>query len=190
MAYLSKPVPPAKTYQSVMNSAMYHLEKHNWMISIPLIRSRLERKTDNLVWVNEAISRLTELGYLQHDEQFADRYIQWGKQSYFGSTYIKEKLIKQQLDLKLIESRINVANLEELSSDEHIIKNYLDEYDNWSCVSKEKLTGRLLRKGFSYSLITSCLQPYLQNGQLRVNADIKAEKTDVEESILKFVKKG
>ncbi|MRX73901.1 recombination regulator RecX [Bacillus lacus] len=130
------------------------------MRSAKEIRDYLAKKEVDESIVHEVIHRLKEYNYV-NDGEFADAFVrsQW-KSSGKGPEVIKQELyakgIQQEQILTSLEQYSMEAQIEEALK--HCNKNLKADKLISSVQQKQKLEQMLIRKGFSYDVISICME--------------------------------
>ena len=185
----SKPkVRKARNYDSVWNSAMWHLANRDMTEGELLVK--LRAKTDNEEWITQALEKLHEYGYLKTDAEYAR---QFSNQSFFGeygSSYIVEKLKKKGLQDTLIYDAINLVKSEQNIDEQEILNARVNNYYQQFTISREKLTRQLLKRGFTSDQVKNAIAQHPASHHLKSDLELKGEKANPERELIKYARKG
>ena len=183
------PLKQAKSIDNVFNSAYWHLSQQDFTIAE--IRAKLERKTDNVEWIEKVLAQLIDNSYLKSDLEFSIRYCESAFSSEIGKTAIQRKLRLRGLSSSDIETALeqvieqNDINFEEMAS-----SRLLSRYVTFDGISKEKLYSQMTTRGFSRQQIDQALSQHPEQDSLRSKMAIKAEKAELPTEIMKLYRKG
>ncbi|WP_051201785.1 RecX family transcriptional regulator [Ferrimonas senticii] len=185
----AKPSGPrqAKSVDNVINSAIFQLSQRDHTISE--LRSKLGRKTDNPEWIEQALTRCLELGYLRSDEQFARYFCEQAYSNLRGAAYIRKTLAKKGIDAAVIERSIITASSEMGIDEAVMVAQLLAEYPTLETISKEALTNQFYRRGFSAAQLNQTLAEHPERQLLKSKAQLKGAKASLERELLKLVRK-
>lgn len=179
---------PAKVYESVLKSALWHLSQRD--MTVGELRIRLERKTTDVQWVNDAIAYVTEMGYLHSDEVFARRYAEQAFSGEYGSQYILDKLQQKGISKDVILTVVATLKLERNIDEQMILNNRLNTYYPCFNIPKGKLETQLRKRGFNSNQIRDAIQQHPCKDELLTDLEFKASKLDIENELIKLSKKG
>lgn len=185
---LSKKIRQAKTFDNVINSALWHLTQRD--LTESQLRIKLGNKTSNSEWVDQAISRMFELGYLKSDIEFAEQFIQRSFFGDYGSGYIVTKLKKYGLDEQLINKTVNSVKVERDIDEQAILNNYVLSYYHVFNDSRERLYNTLCKRGFSLAQVQLAVSLHPQACNLKTKLELKAETVDLEKEVMKYARRG
>ena len=185
---MQKTIRTAKRIESVMNSALWHLGQRD-MTENELL-AKLRMKTDNQAWITNTIEKLKGFGYLKSDQQFAEHFCERAFMNEYGSGYIVEKLKKKGITESIIRQAIDKIKQQHRICEQLLLNNRVNNYYPTFTISKERLTSTLQKRGFSYAQIDKAIKQHSCYLQLKSNLEIKAEKIDLEQEILKYQRKG
>lgn len=178
----------ARNYDSVWNSAIWHLTNRDMTEGELLVK--LRAKTDNEVWIAQALEKLHEYGYLKKDDEYAR---QFATQSFFGeygTLYIVEKLKKKGLKDSLIHDAIKQVKYEQNVDEQDILNTRVNNYYQKFTMSREKLTRNLQKRGFTSNQVKSAIAQHPFSDQLKSDLELKGEKANPEKELIKYAKKG
>ncbi len=183
------PLQQAKSIDNVFNSAYWHLNQQDFTIAE--IRSKLERKTQNVEWIECVLARLIENNYLKNDLEFAIRYCESAFNNETGKGAIVQKLKKRGISSQNIDAAITQV-IEQNSIDFYEMANsrLQSRYSNFDGISKEKLYTQMTTRGFSRAQIDYALSQHPAQDSLRSKMIIKAEKAELSNEIIKLYRKG
>ena len=148
---------PAKEPQCVVNYALYCLKSET---NEATLRKKLKNKTDNLDWIDEAIVKVKDWGYL-NDARYAGMYVRnaikmkgWG-----------ERRIKQEMRMKgLADEVIEQALAENDDSEpESMALNALSKKFKTPIIEmKERARAQryLVTRGFSFGDISNAIKAH------------------------------
>lgn len=131
------------------------------------VRRKLREKDHPDYAIDVAIERLQELGYLD-DAEYAREYVQSRFRSKgYGPVRLRNELKERGVDRHHIEDAMPVLDHDELrkAAREHAQKRWprlAGEEDPHR--RREKLTGYLRRRGFSYEMIRGVVEEFAQGG--------------------------
>ncbi|MGK0250382.1 MAG: regulatory protein [Oleispira sp.] len=183
------PLKQAKSIDNVFNSAYWHLSQQDFTISE--IRTKLERKTDNIEWIEKVLVQLIDNGYLKSDLEFAIRYCESACNSEIGKTAIQRKLCMRGILPCDIEIALEqVIELKDINSNEMASSQLLHRYVTFDGISKEKVYSQMTNRGFSRQELDQVLSQHPAHDSLRTNIEIKAEKADLTTEKMKLYRKG
>lgn len=183
-----KKLKKATRIESVMNSALWHLGQRD--LSEGELISKLRNKTDNEAWIAETLDKLRDLDYVKSDEQFAQIFAERAFSSEYGAGYIREKLKSKGIKESVINEAILIIE-EKLNIDEQSILNqHINHHYHCFSISKEKLTAKLQKRGFSYSQVNEAIKQHAGVDMLQTKLEIEALHIDVEKEIIKYARKG
>lgn len=183
----------AKNFDTVYRSAKWHVFESNqaFFLTEAELRTRLERKTDVVEWIDQAIDKLKQYNYVKSDTDFADDFIEKAYFGDYGAGYIIQTLQKKGLDRKLITSRIDAFKAERHIDEQEILNNYINSYYQvFGNNTKEKLINRLTKRGFTQAQADNAIKQHPDFPNLKTNIQAKAEKTDIEKELIKMARKG
>ncbi len=183
------PLRQAKKIDNVFNSAYWHLSQQNYTISE--IRRKLERKTENVEWIDKVIAQLIEQGYLKSDLEFTILYCESAFSNEIGKGAIQRKLKMRGVSSSDIATAIEqVVEQQEIDFDEMASSRLLSRYITFEGISKEKLYAQMTTRGFSRPQIDQALSQHPAQESLRSKLAIKAEKAELATEIIKLYRKG
>ncbi|NRA59461.1 MAG: RecX family transcriptional regulator [Psychrobium sp.] len=183
------PLRQAKKIDNVFNSAYWHLSQQNYTISE--IRRKLERKTENVEWIDKVIAQLIEQGYLKSDLEFTILYCESAFSNEIGKGAIQRKLKMRGVSSNDIATAIEqVVEQQDIDFDEMASSRLLSRYITFEGISKEKLYAQMTTRGFSRPQIDQALSQHPAQESLRSKLAIKAEKAELATEIIKLYRKG
>ena len=183
------PLRQAKKIDNVFNSAYWHLSQQNYTISE--IRRKLERKTENVEWIDKVIAQLIEQGYLKSDLEFTILYCESAFSNEIGKGAIQRKLKMRGVSSNDIATAIEqVVDQLDIDFDEMASSRLLSRYITFEGISKEKLYAQMTTRGFSRPQIDQALSQHPAQESLRSKLAIKAEKAELATEIIKLYRKG
>lgn len=174
--------------ESVMNSALGSLDYKEHTVSE--LREKLLTKTENEEWVESAIKRCIEYGYLKTDEKFALAFADSRFRSFYGSRRIFEDLKKKGISEDVAWAGIQQAMEQGRFHDDKTLILRLSEKKDLSKTTREKLYQEMRKYGFSSGAVTKALSERDDSGKLLTKAQMKGAKADLESEILKLYRKG
>ncbi|MGR5347428.1 RecX family transcriptional regulator [Vibrio mediterranei] len=177
----------ARQFENVLNSAIYRLGQRD--LSIHQLRAQLTRKTDNHDWIEQAITKCLELGYLKSDEAFAKHYAETAFRNDNGRTFIARKLKEKGITESVSTNAIDAVMSEYNINEETLLQNRLGLFSDFSSTSREKLISSLTKRGFSHQMIVSAINAREDVRTLKTNAQIKGSKANLETEVLKLFRK-
>ncbi|MBB1270507.1 RecX family transcriptional regulator [Shewanella sp. SR44-3] len=184
-----RPLRQAKTIDNVFNSAYWHLGQQDFTINE--IRIKLERKTENLQWIETVLARLIEGGYLRNDLDFALRYCETAFSNEIGKGAIKRKLQQRGISATDIDTAIaQVMDEQQIDTFEMATSRLLSKFDDFSATTKEKVYSQMTNKGFSATEIDHAISQHPERETLRSKLAVKADKVNLSSEIIKLFKKG
>ncbi|MFT2111669.1 RecX family transcriptional regulator [Marinomonas sp. 2405UD68-3] len=179
----------AKSIDNVFNSAYWHLNQQDF--TILEIRKKLERKTQNVDWIENVLARLIEHNYLKSDLEFAIRYCESAFNNETGKGAIVQKLKKRGISSQNIDTAIaQVIKQNSIDFYEMASSRLQSRYSNFEGISKEKLYAQMTVRGFSRAQIDYALSQHPAQDSLRSKVVIKAEKAELSNEIIKLHRKG
>ncbi len=184
------PIRQAKNESSVWNSAMWHLENKGYFLTVPELRQKLERKTNNSEWIDNTITRLLELFIIKSDYEFCLEYIERSFFSDYGSIKIRSVLNKKLISDRNIDKALNEIITNKNIDEQSIINTYINSYYFEFTVTKEKLTRILKKRGFTYAQVKAAIEQHPNKHTLKTDRQVKAEKTDLDIELVKHCKRG
>lgn len=183
------PLKQAKSIHNVFNSAYWHLSQQDFTIAE--IRTKLERKTDNIEWIEKVLAQLIDNSYLKSDLEFAIHYCESAFNSEIGKTAVHRKLSMRGISLFDIETALEqVIEQGDINFNEMATNQLFSRYLTLSGISKEKIYSQMTNRGFSRQEIDQALSQHPEHGSLRTKIEIKAEKADLTIEIMKLYRKG
>lgn len=183
------PLRQAKTIDNVFNSAYWHLGQQDFTINE--IRTKLERKTENLEWIETVLANLIENGYLKSDYDFAVRYCELAFSHELGAGAIRRKLQQRGIPVAEIDTAIEqVMDEQKVDAFKMATSRLLSKYDNFYGTTREKVYSQMTTKGFSRGEIDHALSQHPERETLRSKLAIKADKADLTTEIIKLFNKG
>lgn len=180
----------AKNESSVWNSAIWHLENKGYFLTIPELRQKLEKKTDNSQWIDNTINKLLDQFIIKSDYEFCLEYIERSFFSDYGSIKIREVLSKKLISDRNIDEALNEIVTNKSIDEQAIINAYVNSYYSEFKVTKEKLTRILKKRGFTYTQVKAAIDQHPDNHTLKTDRQVKAEKTDLDIELVKHCKRG
>ncbi len=186
-------LPQATSVEGVHRSVTWHMYESDkaFFLTEAEMRVRLERKTDNQEWIDEAIQRLKNIGDLKTDQQFTQQYIE---QSYFGdygAGRVYDVLIKKLIPRQVILEELATYQKEKNIDEREIVTNYAQSYyPSFEKTSKESLVRVLTKRGFKHEDVEHAIKEHHDYSNLKTKMQIKAEKTDVAAEIKKGERKN
>jgi regulatory protein len=183
------PLRQAKNIDNVFNSAYWHLSQQDFTVAE--IRTKLERKTENIEWIERVIAQLIEHSYLKTDFEFAVRYCESALSNEIGKSAIQRKLRLRGISSNDIETAIEqVSEQREINFDEIASSYLLSRYVTFEGISKEKVYAQMMNRGFSRPQIDHALSQHSAQNSLLSQMVIKAEKAELSTEIIKLYRKG
>lgn len=183
------PLRQAKSIDNVFNSAYWHLSQQDFTITE--IRSKLERKTENIEWIDTVIAHLIEHGYLKNDFEFTIRYCESAFNNEIGKSAIQHKLKMRGISSNDIEKAIDqVIEEQDIDFNEMATNRLQTRYLTFEETNKEKVYAQMTTRGFSRSQIDHALANHPAKATLRSKMAIKAEKAELATEIMKLYRKG
>jgi len=183
------PLKQAKSIDNVFNSAYWHLSQQDFTITE--VRSKLERKTENVEWIEKVLAHLIERGYLKNDLEFSMRYCESAFNNEIGKAAIQQKLRRRGVSASDIEAALEqVIEQNDINFNEMASSRLLSRYLTFDGVSKEKVYSQMTTRGFSLQQIEQALLKHPARDTLRSKMAIKAEKADLTSEIMKLYRKG
>jgi len=183
------PLRQAKSIDNVFNSAYWHLSQQDFTIAE--IRSKLERKTENIEWIETVITQLIDHGYLKNDLEFTIRYCESAFNNEIGKAAVQHKLKMRGISSSDIEKAIEqVVEEQDINFNEMANNRLQSRYITFEGTSKEKVYAQMTTRGFSRSQIDQALSQHPAQETLRSKMAIKAEKAELATEIMKLYRKG
>jgi len=183
------PLRQAKSIDNVFNSAYWHLSQQDFTIAE--IRSKLERKTENVEWIDTVLNHLIEHSYLKNDLEFAIRYCESAFNNETGKAAIQRKLKLRGISSSDIVTAIEqVTEQSNIDFDEMASRRLFSRYVTFDGVSKEKVYSQMTSRGFTRAQIDYALSQHPAQDSLRSKLAIKAEKAELSTEIIKLYRKG
>ena len=183
------PLRQAKNIENVFNSAYWHLSQQDFTIAE--IRTKLERKTDNIEWIEEVLAKLIDNSYLKSDLEFAIGYCESACNSEIGKAAIQRKLTMRGILPSDIETALEqVIEQGDINFNSMASSQLLHRYVTFDGISKEKVYSQMTTRGFTRQEIDQALSQHPSHDSLRTKIEIKAEKADLSIEILKLYRKG
>jgi len=183
------PLRQAKTIDNVFNSAYWHLSQQDFTIAE--IRTKLERKTDNLEWIEKVLAQVIEHGYLKSDLEFTIRYCESAFSSEIGKAAIQRKLKMRGISSSDIETAIEqVIEQQDINFDDMASNRLLSRFITFDGISKEKVYAQMTTRGFTRPQIDQALSQHPEKDSLRSKMVIQAEKAELATEIFKLYRKG
>ena len=183
------PLRQAKSIDNVFNSAYWHLSQQDFTIAE--IRSKLERKTENIEWIETVIAQLIDRGYLKNDLEFTIRYCESAFNNEIGKAAVQHKLKMRGLSSSDIEKAIEqVVEEQDINFNEMASNRLQSRYITFEGTNKEKVFTQMTTRGFSRSQIEQALSNHPAQATLRSKMAIKAEKAELATEIMKLYRKG
>ena len=183
------PLRQAKSIDNVFNSAYWHLGQQDFTIAE--IRIKLERKTENIKWIEEVIAHLIEHGFLKSDFEFTIRYCESAFSNEMGQNAIQRKLKMRGISssdiARAIEQVIEQQNIDFYEMASSRLQSCFITFDG---ISKEKMYAQMTTRGFTRPQIDQALSQHPAQDSLRSKMAIKAEKADLATEIIKLYRKG
>ncbi len=179
----------AESINNVYNSAYWHLSRQDYTITE--IRKKLERKTENIEWIETVLADLIEKNYIKSDSDFAIQFTESSFRNEIGKQAIKQKLrskgISESDVSDAIEQVMNEANIDLFELAASRLRN---SFQNFNSTTKEKLYSQLTTKGFSSAEIVHAIESHPEKNTLKSKLEVKAEKADLNTEIMKLFRKG
>ena len=183
------PLKQAKSITNVFNSAYWHLSQQDFTIAE--IRIKLERKTDNIEWIEKVLAQLIDNRYLKNDLEFALHYCESAFNNEIGKTAIRRKLTMRGIAISEIETALEqVIEQGNINFNAMATNQLLSRYVTFDGVSKEKIYSQMTNRGFSRQEIDQALSQHPEHDSLLTKLEIKAEKADLTIEIMKLYRKG
>jgi len=183
------PLKQAKSIDNVFNSAYWHLNQQDFTIAE--IRTKLERKTENLQWIEQVLTQLIENGYLKSDLEFSIRFCESAFNNEMGKAAIQQKLRRRGLSSGDIETALEqVIEQNDIDFDEMASNRLLSRYVTFDGISKEKVYSQMTTRGFTRQQIDQAISHHPAQESLRSKIAIKADKADLTSEIMKLYRKG
>lgn len=183
------PLRQAKSIDNVFNSAYWHLSQQDFTIAE--IRSKLERKTENIEWIEKVLAHLIEHSYLKSDLEFTISYCESAFSNEIGKGAIQRKLKMRGVSSSDIETAIEqVIEQQDVNFDEMASSRLLSRFITFDGISKEKVYTQMTTRGFSRPQIDQALSQHPAQDSLRSKMAIKAEKAELATEIIKLYRKG
>jgi regulatory protein len=183
------PLRQAKSIVNVFNSAYWHLSQQDFTVAE--IRSKLERKTENIEWIEQVLAQLIEQSYLKTDFEFSIRYCESALSNDIGKSAIQRKLRLRGISSNDIETAVEqVIEQRDINFDEMASGYLLARYITFDGISKEKVYTQMMNRGFSRSQIDHALSQHPAQDYLLSKMVIKAEKAELSTEIIKLYRKG
>ena len=179
----------AKSIENVFNSAYWHLSQQDF--TIKEISAKLERKTDNVEWIEKVLSHLIEQRYLKSDLEFSIRYCESAFNNEIGQAAIQQKLKRRGVSSNNITTALEqVIEQNKINFNEMARNRLLSRYVTFDGVAKEKVYAQMTTRGFTRQQIDHALSQHPDINSLRSKMEIKAEKADLTSEIMKLYRKG
>jgi len=183
------PLRQAKSIDNVFNSAYWHLSQQDFTISE--IRSKLERKTQNIAWIEQVLAHLIEHSYLKSNLEFSIRYCESAFSNEIGKAAIQRKLKMRGVSSSDIETAIEqVIEQQAVDFDELASRRLQSRFMTFDGISKEKVYSQMTTRGFSRQQIDQALSQHPAKDSLRSKLAIASEKADLATEIIKLYRKG
>lgn len=183
------PLKQAKSIDNVFNSAYWHLGQQDFTVAE--IRTKLERKTENVEWIEKVLAQLIENGYLKSDLDFSIRFCESAFNSEMGKAAIQRKLRRRGLSSGDIEMALEqVIEHNDIDFDNMASSRLLSRYVTFDGISKEKVYSQMTTRGFTRQQIDQALAQHPAQDSLRSKMAIKADKADLTSEIMKLYRKG
>ncbi|ODA44941.1 Regulatory protein RecX [Thermodesulfovibrio sp. N1] len=120
---------------------------------------KLNRKGFSEREIDETVFYLKQKGFLD-DTKFIEKAEKIAQDRFLGNMGIKNYLAKKGIDKELLE---NVPEIDEFLIAQRLIQRKLHLIKNDSTDKKKlKITGFLLRRGFSWDTVNKCLKEVLK----------------------------
>jgi len=186
---LQKELRQAKAIENVYNSAYWHLAQKDYTLAE--MRIKLERKTENLEWIETVLDDLVGKGYIKSDFDFAVRFAESAFHNEQGKSAITRKLRARGVDEKDASAAIEQVMFDEdIDQFELAASRLSSTFQNFHSTTKEKLYSQFTTKGFSRAEIDHALSLHPEKDTLRSKLEVKAEKADLSKETMKLYRKG
>jgi len=186
---LQKELRQAKSIDNVYNSAYWHLAQKDYTLAE--MRTKLERKTENLDWIETVLDDLVGKNYIKSDFDFAVRFAESAFHNEQGKTAITRKLhargVGQREIAEAIEQVMYDENIDQFELAASRLKSTFQTFHN---TTKEKVYSQFTTKGFSRTEIDHAIALHPEKDTLRSKLEVKAEKADLNKEIMKLYRKG
>jgi len=183
------PLRQAKSIENVFNSAYWHLGQQDFTIGE--IRRKLERKTENIEWIEQVLAQLIENGYLKSDLEFTIRYCESAFNNEIGKSAIQRKLKLRGVCSSDIETAMEqVVERHDINFDQLASNRLQSRFITFDGISKEKVYAQMTARGFSRAQIDHALSQHPAQDSLRSKMVIQAEKAELGPEIIKLYRKG
>ncbi|WP_392339553.1 RecX family transcriptional regulator [Moritella marina] len=186
---LQKELRQAKAIENVYNSAYWHLAQKDYTLAE--IRTKLERKTENLEWIETVLDDLVGKNYIKSDFDFAVRFAESAFHNEQGKSAIIRKLrargIGQKESAEAIEQVMYDENIDQFELAASRLSSTFQTFHN---TTKEKVYSQFTTKGFSRAEIDHAVALHPEKDTLRSKLEVKAEKADLSKEIMKLYRKG
>lgn len=186
---LQKELRQAKSIDNVYNSAYWHLSQQDYTIAE--MRIKLERKTENQEWVETVLADLIGKNYIKSDFDFAVIFAESAFSNEHGKSAIARKLRARGVGEKEVAEAIEqVIYDEEIDQFELATSRLASTFQTFHSTTREKVYSQFTTKGFSRAEIDHALAMHPEKDTLRSKLEVKAEKADLNQEIMKLYRKG
>ncbi|NYU23880.1 RecX family transcriptional regulator [Vibrio parahaemolyticus] len=185
-----KQLKQASCIDDVSSYARFWLEYKNYFLTIPEMKERLARKTNNTTWIDQVVNRLVEVGSLKLDSAFVESYAQQCFFGDYGSGYIVNKLTKKGLSKEFVLSHISKYKLAHNIDEQKILNGYINSTYISFTITIESLRRNLEKRGFHWKAVDQAIKQHPKSNTLKTKIQVKAEKTDVKAEIVKMSRRG
>ena len=150
---------PAAKVEDVTNYGLWHLAKRDHLVYE--LQEKMTRKTDNSDWIEEAINKLKELGYL-NDQRFVDNFIRnCNEYKHYGPMRIRQELKLKGADKELINSAMEQSEFDYFEAALQCLNKKCSEpFEDRK--ERDRLTRFLISKGFSFDMIRYAFEEHLK----------------------------
>jgi len=184
-----QPLRQAKSIENVFNSAYWHLSQQDFTIAE--IRSKLERKTNNIEWIDTVLAHLIDNKYVKIDLDFAIHFCESAFNNGFGKAAIQHKLsLRGILSADIDTALERVVAQDNIDFNDMAINQLQLRYTDFNGTSKEKVYAQMTNRGFSRTQIDQAILQHPAHESLRTKLEISAEKADLTIEIMKLYRKG
>ncbi|MDA7745723.1 recombination regulator RecX [Psychromonas sp.] len=154
--FANKPIKIAKDIEGVRRSAFWHLSRRDHS-ELELLK-KLQRKTDNIDWINTVIDECLDFNYL-NDQRFTESFLRNAQNKGHGQSRIKQDLKMKGINEKLIKQVLLNNEFNYVDSAQQLLESRFKEAIVTPYL-KQKAMAFLQAKGHSFDIITLAVESH------------------------------
>jgi regulatory protein len=157
--FVQNELKPAEKFDDVTNYGLWHLGRRDH--STNELREKLGRKTDNPEWIEQAINKLKELGYLD-EKRFVDNFLRnCNEFKQYGPKRIRQEFRLKGADKDIVDSAMEESEFDYFEAALKCLNKKCKEPIE-DKKERDRQTRFLFSRGFTFDMIRYAFEEHLK----------------------------